>query len=48
MYYLVLGASAVVDGKLTLTFCVGEHLKQRVLHILDSLDTAAWQTCLQR
>jgi hypothetical protein len=29
------------EGKLTLTFCAGKKLKQRVLHILEIFDTAA-------
>ena len=29
------------EGKLTLTFCAGKKLKQRVLHILQAFDTAA-------
>jgi len=29
------------EGRTTLTFCAGKHLKQRVLHILHSIDTAA-------
>ena len=29
------------EGKLTLTFCAGKKLKERVLHILQAFDTAA-------
>lgn len=29
------------EGRMRLTFCAGKKLKQRVLHILDTLDTAA-------